>query len=145
LSSNREVCIFTSAATQLIVDVFGWLGSIFVAIEPVRLLDTRQTAPVAAQSITRVVVAGQGGIPSGARAIAGTLTAVGPPQSGYATLFPCRSTPPNASTLNFDPRATVANGGFVSLDAEGAVCIFSSVAGNYLLDVTGWFDNRSLR
>ena len=39
--ADGEVCIFGSAATDVIVDVFGWLGSSFVGVTPTRLLDTR--------------------------------------------------------------------------------------------------------
>jgi len=38
---DGEVCIYTSAATEVIVDVFGWMGNTFVGLTPTRLLDTR--------------------------------------------------------------------------------------------------------
>jgi len=38
---DGEVCIYTSAATEVIVDVFGWMGNTFVGLTPTRLFDTR--------------------------------------------------------------------------------------------------------
>ena len=38
---DGAVCVFSSAATNVIVDVFGWVGDAFVGITPARLLDTR--------------------------------------------------------------------------------------------------------
>jgi hypothetical protein len=39
--SDGEVCVFSSAATDVVVDLFGRLGDGFVGTTPVRLLDTR--------------------------------------------------------------------------------------------------------
>lgn len=143
LSTAGEICVYSSSATHLLVDVFGWFDAVFVPVEPERLLDTRTTGPVASGSITRVQVADRGRIPTTARAIAANLTVVDPSADGYATVYPCDASPPNASNLNFVRGETVANSASVALDRSGAVCILSSAPGNYLLDITGWYVTRA--
>ncbi len=39
--ADGEVCVFSSAPTDVIVDVFGWFGDSFVGLTPSRLFDTR--------------------------------------------------------------------------------------------------------
>jgi hypothetical protein len=39
---DGDVCVFSSASTDVIVDLFGWLGGSFVGITPTRLVDTRE-------------------------------------------------------------------------------------------------------
>jgi hypothetical protein len=141
LSATGEVCVFASASTQLLVDAFGWFSSGFDPVGPSRLLDTRPNS-VAAGSVTRVRVAGAGGVPADASAVALNLTMVDARGAGYATLFPCTATPPNTSTLNFAAGQTVANAGYVGLDATGDVCVFASVAGDLIVDVVGWFPKQ---
>jgi hypothetical protein len=41
--AEGDVCVFSSAPTDVIVDVFGWLGDAFVGLTPSRLLDTRSS------------------------------------------------------------------------------------------------------
>lgn len=39
--ASGDVCVFSSGATDVVVDVFGWFGDAFVGTTPTRLLDTR--------------------------------------------------------------------------------------------------------
>lgn len=139
LSGDGQLCLYSSAPTGFVVDVFGWFASTFESIDPVRVLDTRPTGPFGASLVTRVQVAGVGGVPAEARAVAANVTAVEASAAGYASVYPCQATPPNASNLNFVTGGTVANGAFVGLDAGGGLCVFTSAASDYLVDIVGWF------
>ena len=70
LSPTGSICVFTSAAANVLVDVAGYAAatSDFVSLTPVRLADTRPT-PVAAGKFVEVQIAGRGGVPVGAKAV----------------------------------------------------------------------------
>jgi hypothetical protein len=135
------VCIYTSAPAGLLVDVNAAAPptASVVAIEPHRLLDTRQLAgPVAAQSITVVQVAGAGGVPASAPTAVLNVTALDAGEAGYVTVFPCASPLPNASNLNVDQGQTIPNAVIAKLAPDGTVCVFTSVAAGLLVDVDGY-------
>ena len=151
LSDEGSVCVFTSNATHLILDVVGYApeDSEVGSVEPARLLETRPDAiatvdgesfgagVVGAGRFVEVQVTGRGGVPEGASAAMLNLTTVRPVGKGYATLYPCGEVP-NASSLNFVAGANVANATFVQLSDEGSVCVFTSNATHLILDVVGY-------
>ena len=73
LEESRRVCLFSSVATQLIVDLDGWFGidgEPFNGLAPERILDSRygprpdgRTGQFAAGTITRMPIAGTGPVP----------------------------------------------------------------------------------
>ncbi|MEI2419446.1 hypothetical protein V6O07_04170, partial [Arthrospira platensis SPKY2] len=89
-----------------------------------------------------VVIAGRAGVPRTARAVVITLTAVDPAAAGYASVTPCtgsdRSAQASTSTLNYEMAQTTANTAVTLLDDDGSICMFSSAAADYLVDVVGW-------
>ena len=101
LSPAGSICVFTSAAANVLVDVAGYVpaSSDFVSLTPVRLADTRPT-PVAAGQLLEVPVAGRGGVPVGAKAVVANVTLVGAAAPGFATVFPC-GTFPDTSSVNY--------------------------------------------
>jgi hypothetical protein len=117
-------------------------GSLFTAVSPVRLLDTRSpiegAARLAANSIVRVDVGGRGGVAADAVAAVLNVVAVRPSSPGYLTVFPCGPTVPDVSVLNFGAAQTVANSTIATLDASGDVCVFSAADTDVIVDVTGW-------
>jgi hypothetical protein len=144
------VCIFTDAATDLLVDVNGWFAgtSTFDALVPARLADTRDGAatidgegvgfgPVGAEVTFAVDVAGRGGVPADARAASLNITAVDPGGAGYLTVWPCDQPQPNASNLNYRTGQTIPNAVLTQLSADGRVCIFTSAPTHLLVDVNG--------
>ena len=150
MSPDREVCISADAEASYLLDVAGWFTAGFQPVDPERLLDTRsapstvngqtlQVGPVPGGSVIEVPVAGRAGVPQAAVGVAVNLTVVEPAQPGYATLFPCDGSPPEASNLNYGVGGAVANGAYTGLSDGGSVCIFTDQTGQYLLDVTGWF------
>lgn len=78
-------------------------------------------------------------IPPGVSAVALNITAVSPSAAGYATVWPCDVARPEASNLNFDAGAIVANGVIAPVGASGKVCIFSNSTMHLLVDIAGWF------
>lgn len=126
-----------------------------VSVEPARLLDTRTNGTTVDGSFggigsigpdepERVMIAGRHDIPSDATGIEVNLTVINPGANGYATLYPCDSEPPNASTLNFAAGTNIANASLVALSAGGAVCIYSSTSAHFALDVLAYTPVSSL-
>ena len=75
------------------------------------------------------------------RSVVLNVTATGPSASGFLTVFPGDSPRPLASTLNFEPGATVANLVTVPLSPTGQFTIFNSAGRtDVVVDVAGWFE-----
>ena len=92
----------------------------------------------------QVPVLGVSGIPlTGVTAVSLNLTAVGPTAEGYVTVWPCESTKPETSNVNFVKDQIVPNAVIAPVDATGKVCIASSVASHVVVDVNGWFGTTS--
>ena len=151
--NNGAVCIYTQTSAHVIADLVGAYppGASFNAVQPARLLDSRvgpefttvdgQLAGLGRRLggvTTEVKVTGRGGVPLDATSVAVNVTAVGPAATGFATVFPCGETLPLASTVNFTAGAIVPNSAQVKVGANGAVCIYSNVATDLILDVNGY-------
>ncbi len=153
LGAAGKVCVFTEAATDLIVDVNGYFpaGATFVSQSPARFLDSRSPGGRtvdgvlagiglrAAGSTTEIAVAGRGGVPLDAAAATLNVTVTGAAGAGYLTIWPCGSVMPNASSLNFAAGDTIANSAIVQLGAAGKVCVFTESATDLIVDVNGYF------
>jgi hypothetical protein len=68
-----------------------------------------------------------------------TVTVTGPVAAGFVTVFPCGSTQPLASNVNFTAGATVANSVVSRVGTGGAVCLFTMVKTDLVVDVDGYF------
>ena len=156
MDANGRVCVESVGLAYVIADVVAvdpTLSDAFdrVSLEsmsPARLLDTRPGNPTVdgefsgggpnqAGTVTRVRVAGRGGVPIDATAALVNLTIVGAEQPGHATVFPCTDTPPNASTSNVADQRPIANNAFIKLSAEGDVCVYTRMTAHVVLDATG--------
>jgi uncharacterized linocin/CFP29 family protein len=133
--------VASHVASHVIVDVGGWFGSGFQGVNPSRLVDTRQrSVMVQPGSPLRVPVLGRGGVPSsGVAGVSLNVTAVLPEGAGHLTVWPCGSSRPTASNLNYTRGAVVANAVVSQVDATGEVCVASHVASHVIVDVGGWF------
>lgn len=142
----------SGAMTHVVFDVTGYFregtaGARFTALNPTRILDTRTDLGLPGVFHTRVprtfAVAGEGGVPSGAIAVAGNLTVVGQTQPGHVSVGPVPDATPNTSSLNFPTGDTRANGVIVPLGAGGTLSAVyvSNAAGTLelIFDVTGYF------
>ncbi|MET0908866.1 MAG: aryl-sulfate sulfotransferase, partial [Ilumatobacteraceae bacterium] len=114
----------------------------YTAINPQRVVDTRDgtggvAGPLAAGCTLRIDFA-QGSVPTSAEAVSLSVTAVAP-RRGFLTVFPCANGRPPTSNLN--TRAAMATPNLVVglLDANRAVCIYSSDVSDVIVDVAGWW------
>ena len=131
--ATGQVCIFSSAATDLVVDLAGTLGAGFVPEPtPRRLTDTRTTGRVAADDVLEIAL-------PAANAVAVNVTAVRPSVAGYLTVFPCDEKLPTASNLNYRPGANVANLAIVRPGSPGKACVYSSAETDLIVDLAGVF------
>lgn len=150
LSDAGEICVYTSATTDLVIDVVGYLpdGAINT-VAPSRLFETRAGqstidglgatgGPVAAGSSTTVQISGRVGIPAGAKAAIVNLTAINPQATGFATLHPCLAEAPEASSLNYESGVIGGNEVIAGLSEDGELCLFSSASSDYSIDVVGY-------
>jgi uncharacterized protein YkwD len=143
-----DLCLFASAATDVIIDVNGYVSpgasQVFSPVTPRRLLDTRSGAPLRPGVVRRVdVEGGSSPAPDAAVAVAVNLTGTGTTESGWIRAFPCGVAEPVASTLN--PRAGLdrANSAIVPTGSDGTICLTSNITTHVIIDITGWFGERS--
>ena len=114
----------------------------FAPLAPARVVDTRLGLGVtrlAAGTLTHVQVAGQGGVPTNAKAVLANVTSTAPAGSGFLTMWNCSAARPEVSTLNFSANETVANTATIPLDGNGQLCAFSSVSADLVVDVGGYY------
>jgi Sortase domain len=132
------------AATELVPPG----ASMFLAVEPSRLADTRLTEGaygferVSADTI-RVRVAGRSGVPPDATAVVINIVAVDAKGAGVVTAFPAGTDMPTASALNVSEGHTIANLATVRLGVDGAIDIAASVAVELVIDVDGAYVPRT--
>lgn len=116
----------------------GPIAARFNAIDPVRLVDTRIGKGAPSGSLpggcTLVV---DPGLPGNASAAVVNITSVLPGAGGYMTAYPCGTPLPTASVLQALPGRVVAATTTVPLGANGTFCIYSSTAGDVLVDLFG--------
>lgn len=140
---GSEICTFTSATAQKVVDVQGWFapasspgGWGYTAAPASRLLDTRSGDRPAAGTVLRV----QG--PAGASAALVNLTLTDARTAGYITADRCSSLVPGPQTKS-NGNSTVgritANVAVVPLDPDGSFCVFLSHATHLVVDLQGSF------
>ena len=151
LGAAGSVCLYVSAGTHLIADVNAWFPVAGAgALTPARLLDSRPgyatvdglSAGIGrrpAGSVTELVVAGRGAVPIEADAVGLNVTVTGAGGAGYVTVFPCGTTMPLASNLNFSAGQTVPNAVLAKVGASGKVCLYVSAATHVIADVNAWF------
>ncbi len=151
VGAGGKVCIFSLAATDVLVDVNGYVpaGGSPTAVSPARLLETRvggstidgqfnAAGRLAAGATLELPVAGRGDVPIDATAVMVNVTAVGPASAGFLTVFPCGGSVPSTSSVNYGPGQVVPNGVLAMVGAGGMVCIFSLADTEVLVDVTGY-------
>lgn len=151
LGATGQVSIYNGSgrAVDVIADVAGYITGgtpdqpgMFAALDPVRLVDTRHTSPVAAHSALSLAVTGHGGVPTGnVSAVALTLTTTGSTSSGYLTAYPHGGERPIVSNLNFNRGQTVANLVVVPVGTDGTVDFYNGSSGTtqVIVDIAGYY------
>ena len=118
----------------------------FHPLTPTRILDTRSGNGLSGAFYPRVPrrfqVSTRGGVPAGAVAVTGILTATAETKGGYLTIGPVFTSAPSSSTLNFPAGDNRANNVTVALDSDGELSVVYIASGgstHAVFDVTGYF------
>jgi hypothetical protein len=150
--AQGNVCLYLSADAHLVVDTFGFFPpqAGFTTVLPARLLETRSglatvdgdangVGLLPGQTVLAVQVAGRGGVPANASAVVLNVTVDQAGAAGFISVFPCGSTQPLASNLNYPAGGTVPNAVIAKIGAGGKVCFFSNAATHLVVDVNAFF------
>jgi Bacterial Ig-like domain len=153
LGTAGNVCIFTSASVDVLVDVAGHAsdgpdGSLTFLPAAVRLADTRPAATIdtrfsnegkrAAGSTYTIDVTGRAGVPAGAPGVVLNVTVDGSATTeGYLSVFPCGTTP-GTSNLNYSPGEPMAAQVLTRLSTAGKVCVYNSSATHVIMDISAY-------
>lgn len=136
---DGKLCIYASATTQLIVDLFGTTTTDSALIEmttATRVMDTRDRdhrGDYYAGDEFRLKLPTWKG-----RAAVLNVTAVRPAAAGHLTVYPCGTQRPTASTLNYVGGQVVPNGVIVNPGKTGEVCIDSFARTDLVVDLLGF-------
>ncbi len=151
LGTNRSVDLYNnSGAVHLLADLAGYYapgtGSRFVAMSPLRVLDSRNSA------VHWVGVSGGGSaielgvlgpVPSGATGTVLNLTGVTPSTATYVTAYPkdgATPTRPGTSTLNLARGGIVPNLASVALGTTGSLWLYNNAGTiDLIADLAGYF------
>ncbi|HET7725489.1 MAG TPA: hypothetical protein VFK68_12670, partial [Propionibacteriaceae bacterium] len=152
VGSNGKVSLFQfgPGGAQVVVDVAGFfLGGTpkevgtFVALSPVRVLDTRTSSSIGAGRTRSLPLFTQGGIPaSGVSSVVMNTTVTETHAPGFLTVFPGTSPLPGTSDLNWSgPGVTIPKLVTVQLGTDGSVKIYNASAGTtqVVADVAGYY------
>jgi hypothetical protein len=146
-----KVCLFASGDVDVAVDVSGHVPSTtaFAFLPaPARLMDTRPGEPtvdaqatgtgaIVGGTVREVQVAGRGGVPANAASAVLNVTAVDAVGPGFLTVFPCGTTRPTASNLNYVAGQVTPNAVFTRIGADGKVCVFAQSTVDVVVDTSG--------
>jgi uncharacterized repeat protein (TIGR01451 family) len=113
----------------------------FYTAAPCRVVDTRNTSPLASGVARTFNMAGSCGIPVTAKAVAANIAVVVPSGDGYVSIYPA-GTLPGTSTVNFQAGQVRAGNAVLALK-NGAVDAKATVGGSgtvqVVIDVSGYF------
>lgn len=149
---RRGFKVFTFGGGHVIVDVAGWFtgpsdppssDGLFVPVDPVRLLDTRQPGQMGRLWHGWVAPAAVPGMAAtGAQAVVGNVTAVDAREPGFFTVFPAGTLRNDVSNLNTDRGGqTIANHVITRISTAGLM-VYAQTGAHVLFDLTGWYIGR---
>lgn len=137
-----RVCLYTMAASDLVVDVQGWFDAAqqpFVPDGPRRLVDTRNgPGPTGIAGVLEVAV-GAGG------PVVLNVTATESRLPGFVTAYACDKGRPLASNLNLVPGRDVPNQVVSAVSADGRVCLYTSAPTHLVVDLLGRYGDGGSR
>ncbi|MFI6149975.1 PKD domain-containing protein [Streptomyces sp. NPDC051109] len=142
-------------SVDLIADVTGYFtqsaASGYTAISPDRFVDTRTGLGTLKGQVTgygtfSTKIAGNRGIPAGAKAVALNVTVTNPLSDGHLTVFPTGKAAPTASNLNFSTGQTIANSVTVPVGTDGQISIRNGGwnPADVIVDVVGYYSPESV-
>jgi hypothetical protein len=145
LGNSGEVYVYNnSGQADVVVDVVGFCSPSsnmgVVAIEPQRIVDTRESnAPLWGDTV-ELPVRGVLDVPITAEAIAMNVTATDASSDGFLTVWPANTPDPGTSNVNITPGDTVPNLVVTQLDPNGWVSVRNSFGStNVVVDVLASF------
>ena len=156
LDQDGEICLWNSAAVDVVIDVEGWFGgqldsgSLFRPLAGTRVVDTRLgiggvTGPVAANSTVSfdpamaTTAAGVGTLlPLGSTVVL-SVVATDATTNGFVTLYPCSASQPATSAVNAVTGTDASNVAFVTVDPNSRTCLYASTSMQVVVDVIGTF------
>jgi hypothetical protein len=141
--ADGSVCVYTTAATHLVVDLDASYATAgverFTALVPGRLADTRLSTKVRAGMPMAWQVVGDNAAPAGTTAVSLNVAVAGPAGAGFLTVYPCGSTIPWASNLNYAPGQTISNHVTAKVGDRGSICVYASQDTDVVIDVEGTY------
>ncbi len=139
VGADGKVSLYNhKGTTHLLADVSGYFkeGGDYVAMNPIRLLDTRDSVAVGPRGVVDV----QPQPYSGVAAVVMNVTATQPTAESFVTAYPSSVARPNASNLNMAPDATTPNLVISKLGADGRVLLYNHEGYTHLIaDAAGFF------
>ncbi|HEX5402722.1 MAG TPA: protease pro-enzyme activation domain-containing protein [Pseudonocardiaceae bacterium] len=152
VGKDGAVDIFNHLGTvHALADLEGYYtsgtGSLYDAVTPVRVLDTRShigvttNTPIGAGKTIKLPIEGRAGVPAtGVTAVVLNVTATAPTGDSFLTVFPDGKALPVVSNLNFTPGQTIPNLVTVAVGADGAVDLFNHVGSVHAIaDLAGYY------
>ncbi len=111
-----------------------------VSMNPVRLLDTRETGRCVDGSNQQLRISSSNGIPHDAVAVALNVTATEATAPGYLVIWPTGQPRPNSSNLNFVSGQTIPNMVTVKLGSGGSINLATNQGcPNIIVDIAGYY------
>ena len=136
--ATGRVCFTADRDAHVLVDVLATFGenTTVAAATSERLLDTRRGGGRIDDDVVEIEIPARGNETLGAAdGVVGNLTIVGPSSSGFATVYPCASEPPDTSNINYRSGQTIANAVLIQPDASGKLCVSNSGDAHIVFDV----------
>ena len=147
-SGTVNVTVTTAGGTSAVstADQFTLLtpGSVYTAVTPVRLLDTRNGGTLGSGGSLNLTIGGRTfgsvSVPANASAVVLNVTATNESAAGFFTVYPTGGGLPTASNLNFAARETVPNLVSVGLGSGGQITIYNGVgSADAVVDLEGYY------
>ncbi|MEU9087520.1 PKD domain-containing protein [Streptomyces sp. NPDC048357] len=144
-ADGRVSAQLNSGKAALIVDFVGYYqpnaGQRFSPLAPTRVVDTRTAGGALGGGQTRTVkVAGVGGIPADATAVALNLTGTGATEHSHVIAYPDPDRRPTTSNLNLEPGKDKSNQAIVPVGPNGTVTLYTNTGSTHLiLDAVGYY------
>lgn len=147
VDATREICVYTSITTDIIVDLVGHFdrsGAQFRQVDLDRVLDTRlvRPGPIPPPQIRQGqevrLTRAQLGVPADTAAVMVNLTVTRANAPGFLTAYPCGDVPPT-SNVNFRRNQDRANTSVVALSAStGEMCLrLGDADADIIVDLVG--------
>jgi hypothetical protein len=150
ISATGQIAVYNpSGSVDVVVDVDGYFtdgsstpstASLFSAMTPVRVLDTRNTGQTLGPGVSLTpAMAGVDGIASNASAVVTNVTATDTTTASFFTVYP-GGTMPLASDVNWGPGQTVPNLTVATLSGTGTMDVYNhSGSADLVIDAFGYF------